>query len=79
MIGIPTFISVNHTPALFFDGLEHLYTQKELGNAFNFLFDANENASEGEADEARIAKLCKDLESRTYIEIRAILGHRHWS
>ena len=28
----------------------------------SFLFDANEkNASEGEADEARIAKLCKDV------------------
>ena len=40
----------------------------------SFLFDANEkNASEGEADEARIAKLCKDVvymwRSRLYSDI----------
>ncbi|PAV14711.1 hypothetical protein PNOK_0978900 [Pyrrhoderma noxium] len=58
VIGSLTRISLNHNPALFSNELEYLYTGKGLGDAFEFLFDANKkNASEGEADEARIAKL----------------------
>ena len=74
VIGSLTRISLNHNPALFSNELEYLYTGKGLGDAFEFLFDANEkNASEGEADEARIAKLRKDLvymwRSRLYSDI----------
>ena len=62
VIGSLTRISLNHNPALFSNELEYLYTGKGFGDAFEFLFDANEkNASEGEADEARIAKLRKDV------------------
>ena len=64
VIGSLTRISLNHNPALFSNEPEYLYTGKVFGDAFEFLFDANEkNASEGEADEARIAKL------RIYVEI----------
>ena len=64
IIGSLTRISLNHNTALFSNELEYLYTGKGFGDAFEFLFDANEkNASEGEADEARIAK------PRIYVEI----------
>ena len=57
VIGSLTRISLNHNPALFSNELEYLYT----GKGFDDAFDANEkNGSEGEADEARIAKLRKD-------------------
>ncbi|PAV14719.1 hypothetical protein PNOK_0979700 [Pyrrhoderma noxium] len=74
VIGSLTRISLNHNTALFSNELEYLYTGKGFGDAFEFLFDANEkNASEGEADEARIAKLRKDLvymwRSRLYSDI----------
>ena len=63
VIGSLTRISLNHNPAIFSNELEYLYTGKVFCDAFEFLFYANErNASEGEADEARIAKLCKGLE-----------------
>ncbi|PAV14654.1 hypothetical protein PNOK_0973200 [Pyrrhoderma noxium] len=53
-----TRISLNHNPALFSNELEYLYTGKVFGDAFEFLFDANEkNGSECGADEARIAKV----------------------
>ena len=62
VIGSLTRISLNHNPALFSNELEYLYTEKGFGDAFKFLFDANEkNASSGEADEARIAKVRKDI------------------
>ena len=62
VIGSLTHISLNHNPALFSNELEYLYTGKGFCDAFEFLFDANEkNGSEGEADEARIAKLRKDV------------------
>ncbi|PAV14696.1 hypothetical protein PNOK_0977400 [Pyrrhoderma noxium] len=62
VIGSLTRISSNHNPALFSNELEYLYTGKGFCDAFEFLFGANEkNASESEADEARIAKLRKDV------------------
>ena len=62
VIGSLTRISLSHNPAFFSYELEYLYTGKVFCDAFEFLFDANEkNASEGEADEARIAKLRKDI------------------
>ena len=62
VIGSLTRISLNHNPALFSNELEYLYTGKGFGDAFEFLFDANEkNASGGEADEAHIAKVRKDI------------------
>ena len=69
-----TRISLNHNPALFSNELEYLYTGKVLGDAFEFLFDANEkNASESEADEAHTAKLRKGVvymwRSRLYSDI----------
>ena len=46
VIGYLTRISLNHNPALFSNELEYLYTGKVFGDAFEFLFDANEkNAS----------------------------------
>ena len=74
VIGYLTRISLTHNPALFSNELEYLYTGKGFCDAFEFLFDANEkNASEGEADEARIAKLRKDVvymwRSRLYSDI----------
>ena len=70
VIGSLTRISLNHNTALFSNELEYLYT----GKGFDDAFDANEkNASEGEADEARIAKVRKDLvyiwRSRLYSDI----------
>ncbi|PAV14663.1 hypothetical protein PNOK_0974100 [Pyrrhoderma noxium] len=62
VIGSLTRISLNHNPALFSNELEYLYTRKGFCDAFEFLFDTNEkNASEGEADEVRIAKVRKGL------------------
>ena len=58
VIGSLIRISLNYNTALFSNELEYLYT----GKGFDDAFDANEkNASEGEADEARIAKLRKDI------------------
>ena len=70
VIGSLTRISLNHNPALFPNELGYLYT----GKGFDDAFDANEkNASEGEADEAQIAKVRKDLaymyRSRLYSDI----------
>ena len=62
VIGSLTRISLKHNPALLPNELEYLYTGKGFCDAFEFLFDANEkNASEGEADGARIAKVRKDV------------------
>ena len=62
VIGSLTRISLNHNPALFSNELEYLYTGKGFDDAFEFLFDVNEkNGGEGGTDEARIAKLRKDV------------------
>ena len=70
VIGSLTRISLKHNPALFPNELEYLYT----GKGFDDAFDTNEkNGSEGEADEARIAKVRKDIvymwRSRLYSDI----------
>ncbi|KAH8115483.1 hypothetical protein DFH11DRAFT_1759920 [Phellopilus nigrolimitatus] len=76
VIGSLTRIPLTHKPALFANELEHLYTGKGLGEAFAFLFDANEQAAEGDADadETRIDKLRKDLvfmwRSRLYSDVK---------
>lgn len=75
-IGSLTRISLNHNPALFANELEYLYTGKGFGDVFEFLFDANEEGREGDAnvEEARVDKLRKDLvfmwRSRLYSDIR---------
>ena len=76
VIGSLTRISLNHNPTLFVNELEYLYTGKGFGDAFEFLFDANEKGPEGDADaeEARVDKLRKDLvfmwRSRLYSDVR---------
>ncbi|EJC98218.1 uncharacterized protein FOMMEDRAFT_23792 [Fomitiporia mediterranea MF3/22] len=76
MVGALTRISLSHNPALFSNELEYLYTGKGFGDAFEFLFDANEKGPEGDTDveEARIDKLRKDLvfmwRSRLYSDVR---------
>lgn len=50
-------------PALFANELEHLYTDRGLGAASEFLFDSSESREEGDDDDARIDKLRKDLVS----------------
>ncbi|KIP06327.1 hypothetical protein PHLGIDRAFT_119037 [Phlebiopsis gigantea 11061_1 CR5-6] len=61
---------------LFAHELEYLYTGKGFGEAFEFLFDTTE-ALEGDAEEARIDKLRKDLvfmwRSRLYSDVRIAL------
>lgn len=75
-IGTITRIALNHNPVLFANELEYLYTGKGLGQAFEFLFDANEKGPEGdvEAEEARVEKLRRDLvymwRSRLYSDVR---------
>ncbi|KAL5523343.1 hypothetical protein ACEPAF_1610 [Sanghuangporus sanghuang] len=75
-IGSLTHISLSHNPVLFSNELEYLYTGKGFGDAFEFLFDANEKGPEGDADaeEARVDKLRKDLvymwRSRLYSDVR---------
>ncbi|KAH8118900.1 hypothetical protein DFH11DRAFT_1474365, partial [Phellopilus nigrolimitatus] len=70
-----TRIPLAHKPALFANELEYLYTGKGFGEAFAFLFDASEQAAEGDADadETRIDKLRKDLvfmwRSRLYSDV----------
>lgn len=71
-----TRITLSHNPALFSNELEYLYTGRGFGDAFEFLFDANEKGQEGDLDveEARIDKLRKDLvymwRSRLYSDVR---------
>jgi hypothetical protein len=64
-------------PTLFSNELEYLYTGKGLGEAFEFLFDSSEQREEGDAEEARIDKLRKDLvfmwRSRLYSDVRIAL------
>lgn len=63
---------------LFANELEYLYTGKGFGEAFEFLFDAAETSEEGDAEEARIDKLRKDLvfmwRSRLYSDVRIALS-----
>lgn len=76
VIGQVARITLTHNPALFSNELEYLYTGKGFGDAFDFLFDANEKGQEGDLDveEARIDKLRKDLvfmwRSRLYSDVR---------
>ncbi|KAH8103192.1 hypothetical protein DFH11DRAFT_1773759 [Phellopilus nigrolimitatus] len=76
VIGSLTCIPFVHKPALFADELEYLHTGKGLDEAFIFLFDAYEQAAEGDADadETRIDKLRKDLvfmwRSRLYSDVK---------
>ncbi|EED85027.1 predicted protein [Postia placenta Mad-698-R] len=64
-------------PTLFSNELEYLYTGKGFGEAFEFLFDSSESREEGDAEEARIDKLRKDLvfmwRSRLYSDVRIAL------
>ena len=66
-------------PTLFSNELEYLYTGQGFGEAFEFLFDATENADGEEIDpqELRIDKLRKDLvfmwRSRLYSDIKIAL------
>ncbi|KAL4249775.1 hypothetical protein ABKN59_007599 [Abortiporus biennis] len=71
-------IAIN--PTLFQNELEYLYTGKGFGEAFEFLFDSSETVEGGDAEEARIDKLRKDLvfmwRSRLYSDVRiALTGH----
>lgn len=64
-------------PTLFSNELEYLYTGKGWGEAFEFLFDSQEQREEGDAEDARIDKLRKDLvfmwRSRLYSDVRLAL------
>lgn len=73
LLRLPTPIN----PNLFSNELEYLYTGKGFGEAFEFLFDTSESREEGDAEEARIDKLRKDLvfmwRSRLYSDVRIAL------
>ncbi|CAL1699854.1 unnamed protein product [Somion occarium] len=73
LLRLPTSIN----PALFSNELEYLYTGKGFGEAFEFLFDTSESREEGDAEEARIDKLRKDLvfmwRSRLYSDVKIAL------
>ncbi|KAI0071874.1 hypothetical protein K474DRAFT_1668508 [Panus rudis PR-1116 ss-1] len=82
LLRLPTSIN----PTLFSNELEYLYTGKGFGAAFEFLFDTSETREEGDAEEARIDKLRKDLvfmwRSRLYSDVRIALtgtfsSHNH--
>ncbi|KAI0087448.1 hypothetical protein BDY19DRAFT_955832 [Irpex rosettiformis] len=70
-------LPTNANPTLFSNELEYLYTGKGFGEAFEFLFDSQEQREEGDAEEARIDKLRKDLvfmwRSRLYSDVRLAL------
>ena len=58
VIGYLTRISLNRNPALFSNKLEYLYTGKGFGDAFEFLFDANEKyMTEGEDVSQKYVKM----------------------
>ena len=73
LLRLPTTIN----PVLFSNELEYLYTGKGLGEAFEFLFDTSETHEEGDAEEARVDKLRKDLvfmwRSRLYSDVKIAL------
>ena len=74
LLRLPTSIN----PTLFTQELEYLYTGKGFGAAFEFLFDTPESHDEGDAEEARIDKLRKDLvfmwRSRLYSDVKIALS-----
>ncbi|KAJ3558284.1 hypothetical protein NM688_g1014 [Phlebia brevispora] len=73
LLRLPTMIN----PTLFSKELEYLYTGKGFGEAFEFLFDTSEVREDGDAEEARIDKLRKDLvfmwRSRLYSDVKIAL------
>ncbi|THH27435.1 hypothetical protein EUX98_g6750 [Antrodiella citrinella] len=73
LLRLPTSIN----PVLFSNELEYLYTGKGFGEAFEFLFDTSESREEGDAEEARVDKLRKDLvfmwRSRLYSDVKIAL------
>ncbi|TCD60035.1 hypothetical protein EIP91_010856 [Steccherinum ochraceum] len=73
LLRLPTSIN----PVLFTNELEYLYTGKGFGVAFEFLFDTSESREEGDAEEARVDKLRKDLvfmwRSRLYSDVKIAL------
>ncbi|EIN08687.1 hypothetical protein PUNSTDRAFT_144164 [Punctularia strigosozonata HHB-11173 SS5] len=82
-VGVLTRFPTTMNPTLFAHELEYLYTGKNFGAAFEFLFDAADAKSpdadtdELTAEESRVDKLRKDLvfmwRSRLYSDIRIAL------
>jgi hypothetical protein len=70
-------LTTSINPTLFSNELEYLYTGKGFGEAFEFLYETSESRKEGDAEEARIEKLRKDLvfmwRSRLYSDVRISL------
>ena len=67
-------LSTDVHPALFSNQLEYLYTGAGIGDAFEFLFDSQEDEAANDAEAHRIDKLRKDLvfmwRSRLYSDVR---------
>lgn len=67
-------LSTDVLPALFSNQLEYLYTGAGIGDAFEFLFDSQEDEAANDAEAHRIDKLRKDLvfmwRSRLYSDVR---------
>lgn len=67
-------LSTDVLPALFSNQLEYLYTGAGIGDAFEFLFDSQEEEEAGDVEAHRIDKLRKDLvfmwRSRLYSDVR---------
>ena len=73
VIGSLTRISLNHNPALFSNELEYLYTGKGFGDAFEFLFDANEKyMTEGEDVSQKYVKMLYIYRDRDYTRISSL-------
>ena len=80
LLRLPT--NINAT--LFSNELEYLYTGKGLGEAFEFLFDATNASEDGNTEDAKLNKLCKDLvfmwHSHLYSDVhrphRPVLVHK---
>jgi hypothetical protein len=66
-------------PTLFSKELEYLYTGRDFGEAFEFLFDSSEHARD--PSESRVDKLRKDLvfmwRSRLYSDVRIAIEGSH--
>ena len=73
VIGSLTRISLNHNPALFSNELEYLYTGKGFGDAFEFLFDANEKyVTEGEDVSQKYVRMLYICGDRDYTRISSL-------
>ena len=73
VIGSLTRISLNHNTALFSNELEYLYTRKGLGDASEFLFDANEKyVTEGEDVSQNYVKTLYICGDRDYTQISSL-------